>query len=235
MEKYLSFSQENLWGELWPELALCLSALFVLAIDLFSKSDTTKKKAGIFAIFFQFSLLCIHLLDYLLLRHTFDRESFRACSRHGFQQDLIRTFFLLSSCLVSLLAHQYLLSRKLRIGEFHHLSMLATAALMLLCQSQHFIVFFIALETVSLCFYPLVAFNRDSQNRWRRELNISSLVPLVQPFCFWNCSSLWGWIKPSRLGANLSTSPALDYFSFDNLYHLLVSNPEHPLLEQGLF
>lgn len=235
MEKYLSFSQENLWGELWPELALCLGALFVLAIDLFSKSDTTKKKAGIFAIFFQFSLLCIHLLDYLLLRHTFDRESFSGMLRHGFQQDLIRTFFLLSSCLVSLLAHQYLLSRKLRIGEFHHLSMLATAALMLLCQSQHFIVFFIALETVSLCFYPLVAFNRDSPKSLEAGIKYLLFGALSSALLLFGIVLLYGvGSNPAVWGANLSTSPALDYFSFDNLYHLLVSNPEHPLLRAGV-
>ena len=76
METYLNFSQDNLWGELWPELSLCLGALLVLGVDLFSNSSNAKKRAGSLAIFFQFILLAAHLFDYLLLRHTFDRESF---------------------------------------------------------------------------------------------------------------------------------------------------------------
>ena len=39
--------------------------------------------------------------------------------------------------------------------------MVATAGLMILCQTQNFILFFVALETVALCFYPLVAYNRE--------------------------------------------------------------------------
>ena len=82
--------------------------------------------------------------------------------RHGFQGDVMRTFFLLSSLCVSILGNRFLTIRKLRFGEFHHLTMLATAGLMLLCQSTNFIVLFVALETVALAFYPLVAYNRGS-------------------------------------------------------------------------
>ncbi|NDH16440.1 MAG: hypothetical protein EBY48_05050, partial [Opitutae bacterium] len=76
MESYLNFAKDNLWGEIWPELTLCLGALIVLAIDLFANSSDGKKRAGQFAILFQTILFVFHLLDYLLLRHTFDRESF---------------------------------------------------------------------------------------------------------------------------------------------------------------
>ena len=74
----------------------------------------------------------------------------------------MRSFFLLASLLVSLIGHRYTLKHSLRIGEFHHLVMLATAGLMLLCQSSHFLMLFVALECVALCFYALVAFNRES-------------------------------------------------------------------------
>ena len=124
-----------------------------------------KKKSnlcGTFAVLFQFCLLVYHLLDYLLINHTFDRSSFSGMLRHGFQGDVMRTFFLLSSLCVSILGNRFLKNQKLRFGEFHHLTMLATAGLMLLCQSTNFIVLFVALETVALAFYPLVAYNRKS-------------------------------------------------------------------------
>ena len=79
METYLNFSQDNLWSELWPELSLCLGALFVLGVDLFSNSAQAKKRAGSFAILFQFLLLCAHLFDYLLLDTLLTVKVFLAC------------------------------------------------------------------------------------------------------------------------------------------------------------
>ena len=66
MESYLTFSQNNLWIEVWPELTLALGALLVLGIELFGRRDPVSVKAGSFAIFFQFVLLIVHLFDYLL-------------------------------------------------------------------------------------------------------------------------------------------------------------------------
>jgi len=59
MESYLNFAKDNLWGEIWPELTLCLGALIVLAIDLFANSSNGKKRAGQFAILFQTILFCL--------------------------------------------------------------------------------------------------------------------------------------------------------------------------------
>ena len=50
----------------------------------------------------------------------------------GIQGDVMRTFFFYPLFLSLFLGHQYLKNKKLRAGEFHHLTMLATAGLMLL-------------------------------------------------------------------------------------------------------
>ncbi len=216
METYLNFSQDNLWGELWPELSLCLGALLVLGVDLFSNSSNAKKRAGSLAIFFQFILLAAHLFDYLLLRHTFDRESFSGMLKHGIHQDVMRSFFLLSSLLVSLLGHRYLETRKLRVGEFHHLTMIATAGLMLLCQTQHFLVFFVALETVALCFYPLVAFDRESSKSLEAGIKYLIFGALSSALLLFGIVLLYGvGSNPEAWGATLSVVPSSDAFSFE--------------------
>ena len=213
METYLNFSQDNLWSELWPELSLCLGALFVLALDLFSNSTDAKKRSGSFAILFQFLLLGAHLFDYLLLRHTFDRESFSGMLKHGIHQDVMRSFFLLSSFFVSLLGHRYLQVRKLRIGEFHHLTMIATAGLMLLCQSQHFLVFFVALETVALCFYPLVAYDRQSAKSLEAGIKYLIFGALSSALLLFGIVLLYGvGSNPEAWGASLSVVPSSDAF-----------------------
>ncbi len=235
MDTYLNFANDNLWGELWPELSLCLGALLVLGIDLFSNSSKSKFKSGTFAIIFQFSLLVIHLLDYLVLRHTFDRESFSGMLKHGLQQDIMRSFFLLSSLLVSIVAQGYLKTRKLRIGEFHHLSMIATAGLMILCQSQHFIVLFVALETVALCFYPLVAFDRESAKSLEAGIKYLIFGALSSALLLLGIVLLYGvCVNPIAWGANPVSSSLSDPFSFNGLYYIILENPNHLLLRAGV-
>ena len=235
MDIYLKFAHNNLWGELWPEILLCLGALSVLGLDLFSKSPNNKKRISIFAIVFQFSILCLHLLDYLVLRHTFDRESFSGMLKHGIHQDLMRSFFLLSSLLVSIIAHRYLFLRNLRSGEFHHLTMIATAGLMVLCQSQHFVIFFVSLETVALCFYPLVAFDRDSTKSLEAGIKYLIFGALSSALLLFGIVLLYGvGSNPEAWGASLSVIPSNDPFSFNFLYHLLAENPNHSILLTGV-
>ena len=235
METYISFANDNLWSEIWPELWLCLGAILVLGIDLFTKSSGPKVRAGNFAILFQSLLIVIHLLDYLLLRHTFDRESFSGMLKHGIHQDIMRSFFLLSSLLVSIIAHTYLKSRKLRVGEFHHLSMIATAGLMILCQAQHFIVVFVALETVALCFYPLVAFNRESPQSLEAGMKYLIFGALSSALFLLGIVLLYGvGSNPVAWGATLPASGFNDAFSFSGLYQLIFTNSDHLLLRAGV-
>ena len=46
--------------------------------------------------------------------------------------------------------------------EFYHIVMVVTAAMMLLVESTHFVMFFVALETVTIGFYILVSYFRDN-------------------------------------------------------------------------
>ena len=185
--------------------------------------------------FFQIILFIFHLLDYLLLRHTFDRESFSGMLKHGIHQDITRSFFLLSSILVSFLAQFFLYSRRLRIGEFHHLTMVATAGLMILCQSQHFIVFFVALETVALCFYPLVAFDRESPKCLEGGIKYLIFGALSSALLLLGIVLIYGvGVNPEAWGASLANTSASDAFSFDAVYQLITANPDHSLIRAGV-
>src|SRR6185503_18102076 len=46
--------------------------------------------------------------------------------------------------------------------EFFHVVLVITAAMMLLAQSNHFVMLFVALETITIGFYILVAYFRTS-------------------------------------------------------------------------
>ncbi|MDA7756399.1 NADH-quinone oxidoreductase subunit N [Opitutales bacterium] len=235
MEDFLRFSNDNLWSELWPELTLALGAVLILLIQLFSNKAATNI-CGRLAVLFQVVLLGYLLLDYLLIHHTFDRSSFSGMLRHGFQGDLMRTFFLLASICVSILGNRFLLTNKLKTGEFHHLTMLATAGLMLLCQSANFIVLFVALETVALAFYPLVAFDRSSSKSLEAGIKylifgaLSSSLLLLGIVLIYGVGSnpgAWGAISPS-------TNIGMDILSFEFVGLLLEANQTNLLLRSGV-
>ena len=74
----------------------------------------------------------------------------------------MRVFFVLSAILVCILATVTLDRQPVPKVEFYHIVIVITAALMLLVQSNHFVMFFVALETVTVGFYILVSYFRTS-------------------------------------------------------------------------
>lgn len=235
MEVYLPFSQENLWFEIWPELSLALGALFVLGVNLFSKNDAKTGFSGMLSILFQTGLLLFHLIDYLAWHHPFDRGTFSGLLSQGFQGEIMRSFFLLASLLVSVIGHRYLMRHSLRIGEFHHLTMLATASLMLLCQSSHFLMLFVALECVALCFYALVAFDRESSKSLEAGIKYLIFGALSSSFLLFGIVLLYGVASnPEAWGASFIGSSMQDPLSFDYLGDLIAENPDHLLLRTGI-
>lgn len=68
----------------------------------------------------------------------------------------------LGGMLASLMSSHHLYELKADEGQFHPLLMLATAGAMLLCAASSFVMFFLALETMSLGVYILTGFRRAS-------------------------------------------------------------------------
>ncbi|MEE3061566.1 MAG: proton-conducting transporter membrane subunit, partial [Verrucomicrobiota bacterium] len=149
----------------------------------------------------------------------------------GFRGDVMRTFFLFSSFLVSLLGHRYLKLNRLRVGEFHHLTMLATAGLMLLCQSNHFLMLFVALETVALCFYALVAYNRESSKSLEAGIKYLIFGALSSSLLLFGIVLIYGVASsPEVWGASYQDHNYADPLSFSYLSGFLAENQENLIL-----
>lgn len=236
MNSFLTFSNDNIWYEIWPELVLVLGAVIVLSMDLFSKREKGfPSMAGPFAIFFQGLLFSFHLFDYLAWHPTFDRTTFSGMLSQGFKGDVMRSFFLLSSFLVSILGHRYLKANLLRVGEFHHLTMLATGGLMLLCQSDHFLMLFVSLETVALCFYSLVAYDRESPKSLEAGIKYLVFGALSSSLLLFGIVLLYGvGANPEVWGARFTGHESMDPLSFSYLHTFLAENPDHLLLRAGV-
>jgi NADH-quinone oxidoreductase subunit N len=92
-----------------------------------------------------------------------DVESFAGLLRQDLPFAGVRLVFLASALLTSLLATRFLRERGAAIADYHHVLLVVTAAFMLLAQSNHFVTFFLALETAAVGLYVLVGYLRRSE------------------------------------------------------------------------
>jgi len=235
-EDFKHFVEFNDWLQLWPELSLAVGAVLLLLVDLFRKPTSGSALTGNLAIGFQALLLGYHLLDYLVL-HTENyiaRDTFSDMLSQNFRGEIMRSFFLLASLLVSVIAHNYLRRKRLPSGEFHHLSMLATAGLMLLVQSSHFVMMFVALETVAICLYVLVGFRRESAKSLEAGFKYLVFGALSSSLLLFGIVLLYGVsANPESWGCK-PVADFADPFSFAYLAVFLEDNPDNFVLRAGV-
>ncbi len=92
-----------------------------------------------------------------------DVASFAGLLRQNLPTDGVRMVFLLSALLTSFLAEGFLRERDVAVADYHHVLLVVTAAFMLLAQSNHFVTFFLSLETAAVGLYVLVGYLRRSE------------------------------------------------------------------------
>jgi NADH-quinone oxidoreductase subunit N len=92
-----------------------------------------------------------------------DVESFAGLLRQNLPTAGVRIVFLLSALLTSFLAEGFLRERDAAVADYHHVLLVVTAAFMLLVQSNHFVTFFLSLETAAVGLYVLVGYLRRSE------------------------------------------------------------------------
>jgi NADH-quinone oxidoreductase subunit N len=155
----VTIAQTNQWMAIMPELLLGCLALLLLVLEIV----LPKKEHGAIpfvSIAGQLGVLVGFFINY---RTAFlGDETFGGMLRHTASGQFMRVFFVLCSILVSALGVISLARQKLPRVEFFHIVLVITAAMMLLAQSNHFVMFFVALETITVGFYVLVSYFRTS-------------------------------------------------------------------------
>jgi NADH-quinone oxidoreductase subunit N len=147
----------NDWRLIAPEVALGCLALALLVFEILLPKKHHELIPGL-AILGQLGILFVVLGRFQT--GIAPVESFGGLLRQGGDSQLMRIFFLLCSVLVSVLGVVALAKQRLPRIEFFHIVIVVTAALMLLVQSNHFVMLFVALETVTVGFYILVSYTR---------------------------------------------------------------------------
>ena len=147
------------WGAILPEIILGVGALVLLVLEVLVPA--LKRWLPHLAITLQGGLVA--WLAFATTSGSGGRvELFGGMLQQDAHTGFIRIFFLLSGIVVCHLGMTWLRNRPLARVEFYHIVLVLVACFMLLVQSAHFAMLFVALETMTIGFYILVAYARNS-------------------------------------------------------------------------
>lgn len=217
----------NQWLAIYPELALGLLALGLLVLELILPRSAHRLIPRI-AIWLQ-----VLLLVYLVL---IDRDRFFASPEttfdglllHSPMGQIMRVFFILCSILVCYLGQVALERQSMPRIEFFHIVLVVSAAMMLLAQSNHFVMLFVALETVTVGFFILVSYSRQNPLTLEAGLKYLILGALSSAILLFGIVLLYGVGGSPELPGSSTTS-----MNFDSLRVFLEANSGNVLAIVG--
>lgn len=222
----LQAAADNQWAAIFPELALGCLALLLLVLEILLPRKQHALIPGI-AIVAQIGLL-VGLLwnfDSVML----GKDTFNGLLHHSRDGQFLRAFFLLSSIFVCILGAVALAKQKMPRIEFYHLVLVVTAAMMLLAQSNHFVLLFVALETVTVGFYILVSYFRANPLTLEAGLKYLIMGALSSAILLFGIVLLYGVAGNPALPAHTG-----DAMNFDALKAFLAANPGNWLAQLGI-
>ncbi len=217
---------DNRWAVIAPELSLGCLALFLLVLEIF----LPKKRHAVIptvAIVGQIGLLIGLIVNFQV--PYLNTETFNGLLRHTEESQFMRVFFLLSSILVSLLGVIALARQKMPKIEFFAITLVVSAAMMLLAQSNHFVLFFVALETITVGFYILVAYFRTSPLSLEAGLKYLITGALSSAILLFGIVLLYGVAGNATLPGASTES-----MNFNALRVFLEANPDNFLASVGI-
>jgi len=153
----------NLWSAILPEIFLGCLAVVLLFVDLLYPRH--RELSGRIAFWAVTGLLLVLSWRYLGHREAFaaGQLSFSGMIYQDTASEWMRLFFVFCAAMVCHLGSVFLRNRPLAKVEYYHTVLVVTAGLMLLAQSHDFLLLFVVLETVTVGFYVLVSYARNSQ------------------------------------------------------------------------
>ena len=210
-----------------PEILVGLLAIFLLVLEMVLPKRLHGTAIPRVAILGQVLIFAMVSLNYSCpdVGHTFF-GGMLALTPDG---QLMRLFFLLASVLTCFLASISLGKQAVPRVEFYHVVLIATAAMMLLANVNHFVMLFVALETVTVALYILVAYFRHSPLSLEAGLKYLVLGALSSAILLFGIVLLYGAAGNPTLDA--ATPQGLNFVALRNF---LDANPYNPVALTGV-
>ena len=210
----------NQWPVIYPELALGLLALALLVLEIV----LPRRAHGVIprlALLGQVAL-AIFILATDLPGRWAGQTTFGGLLAHSGLTQAFRIFFLVGGAMVTWLGIMSLERRNVPRTEFFHIVLVATAAMMLLVQSNHFVMLFVALETVTISFYVLVSYFRHTSHSLEAGLKYLIMGALSSAMLTFGIVLLYGVAGNPALAGSSPNS-----LGFAGVQAFLTANPDN--------
>jgi NADH-quinone oxidoreductase subunit N len=218
-------ADSNQWWALGPEITVASGALALLVLEILVPKKDLRYAAPLAVLTLAATLLTVTLN----IGQTWDGEEiFGGLIRLSGPGQVARIFFLLSSLLVCFLASICLPKARAPRVEFYHIVLVVTAALMLLAQSNHFVMFFVALETVTIGFYILVSYYRERSTSLEAGLKYLVQGALSSAILLFGIVLIYGAVGRVDVGGVIHNG-----FEYDVVRDFLRDNPHNFLATAG--
>jgi len=171
IDTFKELAATNQWGAIWPEISMACLAIALLVLDLVIP-QARRRWIPFLAIVGQIAIFISLLIN--PVAPGSGEDLFAVMITPTAFTPWMQVFFVLGSLLVCYLALPYLARQNLPRSEFYALVILVSAAMMILGQSSHFVMLFVALETVTIGFYVLVSYCR--YNPYSLEAGLKYLI-----------------------------------------------------------
>lgn len=229
LQKFQEAAATNVWGAILPEMLLGFLALGLLALEMLLPREKHRLIPQV-ATWGTAAILVWFLLFFLREGGGYlGQQTFAGMLMHdGFGQAM-RGFFLLSGVLVCYLGNLALAKAPMSKTEFYHITLVVTAAMMLLVQSHHFVMLFVALETVTVGFYVLVSYFRHTSTSLEAGLKYLIMGALSSSLLLFGIVLLYG------AGGNPELAGSSEHvMNFTALRQFLELNPDNVLVFVGM-
>lgn len=198
------------WGRILPEILLGAGALLLLVLEVVVPA--LKRWLPHFAITLQGGLMACMAWTATVGGNSESVSLFGGMLKQDAHTAIVRIFFLVCGIVVCHLGMTWLRKHPLARIEFFHLVLVIVACFMLLVQSAHFAMLFVALETLTIGFYILVAYARNSTPSLEAGLKYLITGALSSAIMLFGIVLLFG--AASHPGMGIGSSDPLQFDEF---------------------
>jgi len=213
-----AIADSNDWLAITPEIMVACAALGLLVLEIFTPKAQHRFIPYVAILSLAFALVTV---AFNFEKPIGSEALFGGLIQLGWFGQISRVFFLLSSLLVCFLGTICLPRSRMPRVEFYHIVLVVTAALMLLAESNHFAMFFVALETVTIGFYILVSYFRDNALTLEAGLKYLVMGALSSAIMLFGIVLLYGAVGRVEVNGIVHTG-----FEYDTVAAFLQQNPD---------
>ncbi len=223
----LDIARTNQWLAIYPELTIGLLALGLLVLELLLPRSFHRliPRVAIWIL----ALLLVYILLFDWPNQFLGQRTFDGMLLHSNTGQIMRVFFILCGMLVCYLGQVALERQTMPRIEFFFVVLVVTGAMMLLAQSNHFVMLFVALETVTIGFYVLVSYFRHNPVTLEAGLKYLIMGALSSAILLFGIVLLYGVGGSPELPGSSASS-----MNFDSLQVFLAANSGNTLAIVGV-